>query len=687
MKGLRADTPFARQVANGLSDQLFKVVDIGWPGGVAPGWSVFGDRFRALVVTPDAGAAGPIEDASPGTRIAIEDLQPLGPFQPTPRPARLSVDRTRDVQAGAAGDIETWVRQAAAASPPDRPASGEPARALGERLAERIVAEGFADADFVRIDAEGADLEILTGAESLFRRQGLLAVMIKGRLFGSADSRDNSLHNLDRLLRDYGFQPFTLEPLRYSLAALPAPYMDRHPDHTAGGRTMTALSLYMRDLCQPGAAEALAPTSIAKAAALFAMFDLPDCAAELLIVHRDRLDAGGIDVDAGLDQLALQAQRDYGTDLTYQQYIEAFDRNDQRFYDVYGSQTTWLNRLIATSREAPETIARLSAKIKEVTRRTGAGGARRSTTPQDLKAIRRSDIDPKHHWIFDHFDAYRGPATEEFYRDYIGARIRPTFESWGPAVVNPNWVAPMPEIDEEYFEWMDILQAVLEAGETFTMLELGAAYGRWSSRAALAARQLGKPIRLGLAEAEPKHQEWLRQHMADNEVSPSEYRAFDFAVGGSVGEVVFSVAVPGGRLEDTHFGHAVMPTDLTGVTPKGDYYGKPVYEVNGWGLIRIEQQPLSVLLNPYDKIDIIDFDLQGAEADAIAEALPLLTAKVRRLHIGTHGHEIEARLRDLLSGAGWICLRDFPCHGRHDTPFGPCDFVDGVQSWVNPARL
>jgi hypothetical protein len=175
--------------------------------------------------------------------------------------------------------------------------------------------------------------------------------------------------------------------------------------------------------------------------------------------------------------------------------------------------------------------------------------------------------------------------------------------------------------------------------------------------------------------------------MADNDISPAEYQNYDFAVGGSVGEVVFTVGLPGGAVEDTHFGHGVMPFDLQNREPIGEYFGKPVYEIDGWRLIRVEQQPLSALLEPYDEIDIIDFDLQGAEAEAIAEALPLLTAKVRRLHIGTHGHDIEATLRDILPKAGWVCLRDFPCHGRHETPFGPSDFVDGVQSWVNPARL
>ena len=87
----------------------------------------------------------------------------------------------------------------------------------------------------------------------------------------------------------------------------------------------------------------------------------------------------------------------------------------------------------------------------------------------------------------------------------------------------------------------------------------------------------------------------------------------------------------------------------------------------------------------YPYVDLVDMDLQGAEADVVDECLDLLNTRVRRLHIGTHSPEIEQRLRKTLDGAGWILIRDLPMHTETGTRWGPVHCIDGVQSWFNPA--
>jgi hypothetical protein len=105
---------------------------------------------------------------------------------------------------------------------------------------------------------------------------------------------------------------------------------------------------------------------------------------------------------------------------------------------------------------------------------------------------------------------------------------------------------------------------------------------------------------------------------------------------------------------------------------------------DGWGAIRVPQIPLSDIISKYTLIDLADLDLQGAEGGAIEESIGLLNERVRRLHIGTHSHDIEAHLRKTLSDAGWERLRDYPCARENDTPVGRVTFVDGVQTWDNP---
>ncbi len=287
-----------------------------------------------------------------------------------------------------------------------------------------------------------------------------------------------------------------------------------------------------------------------------------------------------------------------------------------------------------------------------------------------------------HHPVFEAFQAFQGDPHGAVVCA-LGSLTRPHFigvEPPPPGPVTAQW----PEPSEEYFEWIDILEAVRAAGDRFTMLELGAGYGRWTSRAALAARSRGiVDLRLGLAEAEPEHAQWLRQHMADNGVTPDQYRLYPVAVAADDGEAVFCVDAP--DVPEAWYGQSIVGGGLGDFPVVGEHFGRPVTEFPGGArVIVVPQMALATLLADYDLIDLIDFDLQGAEADAIASALLPLGAKVRRMHIGTHGADIEARLREMLPAAGWTCLRDYPCGTASDTDFGRYDFNDGVQTWVNP---
>lgn len=290
-----------------------------------------------------------------------------------------------------------------------------------------------------------------------------------------------------------------------------------------------------------------------------------------------------------------------------------------------------------------------------------------------------------HHAVFNDFAPFRGFVSPGFHVEYLGERYR--------TEIIPAWAkrktwrveARVPSIDEEYFEWIDLLESVRSSGDTFTMLELGAGFGRWSVRGARAARRLGKRVRLGLAEAEPKHLAWMRRTLRDNGVSRRDYRIFEAAIGKEHGKAIFAVQQPRDSETPYWFGQAITENSMQGAKLVGVYHGRELWEqTDGWRVIYVPVVPLSEVLAHYDNIDLIDFDLQGAEAGAIAEGIDALTTKARRLHIGTHGAEIEAQLRATLTGAGWECLRDFPCHQTNETEYGPVPFVDGVQSWVNP---
>ncbi len=100
---------------------------------------------------------------------------------------------------------------------------------------------------------------------------------------------------------------------------------------------------------------------------------------------------------------------------------------------------------------------------------------------------------------------------------------------------------------------------------------------------------------------------------------------------------------------------------------------------------RVRAVTLTSLLEPLELVDLVDADVQGVEADVFESAADQLAAKVRRVHVGTHGPENERRVRALFEDLGWECRFDYAGLATHDTPLGPVTFEDGVQSWVNPA--
>jgi FkbM family methyltransferase len=217
-----------------------------------------------------------------------------------------------------------------------------------------------------------------------------------------------------------------------------------------------------------------------------------------------------------------------------------------------------------------------------------------------------------------------------------------------------------PPADAELFEWIDLLEAVMRADGRFTMLELGAGYGRWIVNAAAALHAYsGLPHSLIAVEAEPTHFRWLELHCRDNGVDANLVQA---AVAPTRGSVEFGVGQP------------------------ASWYGQAIAD-GTWSPERVETVDavtLSDLLEPLERVDLIHCDIQGAEAAVFEEAATFVDAKVQRAHLGTHGQDVERRLRQLFTSLGWENVNDYASGTSADTPWGKTEFQDGVQTWLNP---
>jgi FkbM family methyltransferase len=300
-----------------------------------------------------------------------------------------------------------------------------------------------------------------------------------------------------------------------------------------------------------------------------------------------------------------------------------------------------------------------------------------------------------HNPVFSAFLPFRGQVPPHHTIDFLGATVSREFVARLGCADEPYEYEPiLPFFDEEYFEWIHLLEAVLEAQDTFTMIELGAGFGRWVVRGGLAARQRNLRFHLIAAEAEPTVYGWLRQNFANNGIPPDEHTLLHGAVTESPGPVAFYIGGPRGGQFDCNpnewYGQCLAKDyDLAGeLTADGEYANFPVIcHAGGWRSIEVQAVRLSSILKKLDRVDLIDMDIEGEELPIVRANIKTLDAKVKRLHIGTHSKEIEAALRELLLDHGWTCSADYSLFATAETPYGPISFQNGAQSWTNPRQV
>jgi FkbM family methyltransferase len=301
---------------------------------------------------------------------------------------------------------------------------------------------------------------------------------------------------------------------------------------------------------------------------------------------------------------------------------------------------------------------------------------------------------PAHHEVFSRFVPYRGEAPGDHAIDFLGTKThRQVSAGMYTHPAGANIQTAYPDTDEEYFEWIDLLESVAAAGKSYTMIDLGAGYGRWAVRAAYALQQLnpGLPYRLIAVEAEPTVFRWMHQHFKCNGIDASGHSLLHGAVTDVPGEALFYIGGPRGgpydRRPDDWYGQSLNKDYEVSseYVEDGEYYGYKVRRHKSeWRSISIPGISLAGLLKDLDRVDLIDMDIEGQELPSIRSSIGELDSKVKRLHIGTHGKEIEQELRQILSNHGWDCLADYTLFSTSDTPWGSIVFENGVQSWVNP---
>lgn len=323
-------------VARGtFRDDPLTLVDVGVRGGFEGEWSRFGDQIQLVGFEPDPAeyerltaqatgrnrryfAVALHRDAAVRTFFVTQFPPSSGFYKPDPR----FMERIRD---------------------------GENLRVLKEIPVSTVDLDTFlaqhpvGQVDFIKLDVEGAELDILHGA-----RRTLL-----GPVFGlSVEVGFHPYHegqplfaDVDSFLRSCGFCLFELQPYRHARQALPEAAAARNAP-SAHGQVLWGQALYLRDAVaeidrsgtDPGPT-AWPATRILKLASVLDLHNLADCAAELLLAAANHGLLKSVPVGTLLDLLVPELT--YGQAsylglggvrrhaLTYDQYRERIAAADR----------------------------------------------------------------------------------------------------------------------------------------------------------------------------------------------------------------------------------------------------------------------------------------------------------------------------------------------------------------------
>jgi FkbM family methyltransferase len=323
-------------VADGtFADDPFVLVDVGCGLGIDPAWREFGGDLRALGIDPQLAEIERLRQAEkhPGISyhtafVGLADDHPVrlrrrerlveeSYFQPFGRTsASYAIDRALTTGGASFEETNAW--------------TGERLAAQTVGLADLLQGEGVTEVDFVKTDTDGGDLDVLLSFESMIESAQPLGFMVETYYTGSADESASTYHNVDRLLKRFGFSVYAMSVNRYSRAVLPAQFTYSILAQTVRGQPQWGDLVYLRDAAHPdyGRFGELRPTKLLKLACLYELFDVPDCAAELLLFHRDAL-SPLVDVDRLLDLLTPPLR---GRPVTYREYVAAFEADPTLFY-------------------------------------------------------------------------------------------------------------------------------------------------------------------------------------------------------------------------------------------------------------------------------------------------------------------------------------------------------------------
>jgi FkbM family methyltransferase len=299
-------------------DERFVLMDIGARDGVLPQWKPIADMARIIGFEPDEEECARLNKKNSGVEFVPSALA-SGPGQ---RPFYL-----------------TELEYCHGFMPCDEKYFGRFPNAVNNRVRDKVTLEADSldnvvtksksrldHIDFIKIDTEGSELDVLHGARATLSKCHVLGLLVEV-WWDSRLKNQPAFAELDSFIREQGFSFFDIECQRYPRNSLPvgrltsvqgekskwfstlrgnAQTFSSEAPYRYFGQMLTGDALYFRDpiwdLSQEEDSFGWTDESILRLVGLLDLYNYPDFAIEILDFYRDRF-SGHVDVDLLMDSL------------------------------------------------------------------------------------------------------------------------------------------------------------------------------------------------------------------------------------------------------------------------------------------------------------------------------------------------------------------------------------------------
>ncbi|UCG55079.1 MAG: FkbM family methyltransferase [Dehalococcoidia bacterium] len=301
------------------------VVDVGARGGFESHWTPYGDQLHIIGFEPDAEECARLNEQS----SAQISYFPIALDQ---RPGKRTLYVTKYI--ASSGLYEPDIKHIQRFTEEEDLTVVRTVELDTVDLDSFLNQEKVHEVDFIKLDTEGTELDILKGSIGLLQKTVLGLSIEVG--FMQLHQNQPLFSDVDVFLRDLGFALFDLSHYRYSRKSLPEPrWSGQVAIPSKQGQTIWGQVLYLRDgVNELNFTNRLKgnwnDARILKLASLMEIFCLPDCAIELLQVAQQtgRLQNWNVGhlidllVPPVVDQALITSGLTRGQILSYDEYME-----------------------------------------------------------------------------------------------------------------------------------------------------------------------------------------------------------------------------------------------------------------------------------------------------------------------------------------------------------------------------